>query len=226
MNGIACLRFLFCGDDMFEIGFVAATTFFAVIGPLDVTAMFAALTAGKPGRYRRTMARRGVLVAALILLLFGLSGELLLNSLGISLAALRAGGGVLLLLIGIDMVFRKASGASGTTDEEAEEAAAKDDISVFPIATPLIAGPGAMGAVILLMAEQQGHVEGQLIVLGAMLLVLVLTYLALVLSGGLTRLVGITAMHVVSRVFGVLLSALAVQFIFDGVLESGLIRAG
>ena len=101
----------------------------------------------------------------------------------------------------------------------AEEAAAKDDISVFPIATPLIAGPGAMGAVILLMAEQQGHVEGQLIVLGAMLLVLVL-------SGGLTRLVGITAMHVVSRVFGVLLSALAVQFIFDGVLESGLIRAG
>lgn len=210
---------------MLETATVALATFFATIGPLDVAAMFAVLTAGEAAAYRRAMAIRGTLIAGAILITFALVGEFLLSSLGISLAALRAAGGILLLLIGIELVFARTSGVTTTTDEEAKEAVAKDDISVFPLATPLIAGPGAMGAVILLMANQEGHLLGQLIVITALLGTLVLTFIALLLSGKLNQLLGVTGMHVVSRIMGVLLSALAVQFIFDGISQSGLVPA-
>jgi len=208
---------------MLETATVALATFFATIGPLDVAAMFAVLTARETGAYRRTMAIRGTLIAGAILITFALVGEFLLSSLGISLAALRAAGGILLLLIGIELVFARTSGVTTTTDEEAKEAVAKDDISVFPLATPLIAGPGAMGAVILLMANQEGHLLGQLIVMAALLITLLLTFIALLLSGRLNQILGVTGMHVVSRIMGVLLSALAVQFIFDGISQSGLV---
>jgi multiple antibiotic resistance protein len=121
---------------MIETASVAFATFFATIGPLDVAAIFAALTANASQQHKRAMALRGVFIAAVILVLFALVGERLLDTLGITLPALRTAGGILLLLIGIDMVFARESGGVSTTDEEEQEAASKQDISVFPIATP------------------------------------------------------------------------------------------
>jgi multiple antibiotic resistance protein len=208
---------------MTETAIVAFTTFFATVGPLDVAAMFAALTPAATPAARRAMAVRGTAIATVILVAFALVGEALLASLGISLAALKVAGGILLLLIGIEMVFARTSGVSTTTSEEVDEAAAKSDISVFPLATPLIAGPGAMGAVILLMANAEGSFAAQAVVLAALLAVLLLTFALLLLATRVQRLFGVTGMHVVSRVFGVLLAALAVQFMFDGLAESGLL---
>lgn len=209
---------------MLETAIVSFATFFATIGPIDVVMMFAAMTSRASAKSRTSMAFRGVFVAAVILLVFALAGKALLASLGISLAALRVAGGILLLLIGIDMVFARSSGGTSTTDEETREAATKQDISVFPLATPLIAGPGAMGATILLMADVEEDIVLQLVVVGCLLGLLLLTLVGLLLASQIQKIVGVTAMHVVSRVFGVLLSALAVQFVFDGIAQSGLIQ--
>ena len=127
---------------MLETALVAFTTFFATIGPLDVAALFAALTVQATPKERRQMALKGALIACVILLFFALFGKSVLASFGITLSALQASGGVLLLLIAIDMVFARNSGSSTTTDEERAEAKGKKDVSVFPLATPLIAGPG------------------------------------------------------------------------------------
>ena len=204
---------------------VAFTTFFATIGPIDVAAMFAIFSGDLDAKERRLTAMRGVLVASVILFLFALLGEWILSILGISLAALRAAGVVLLLLIGIDMVAANGSGATTTTREERKEAEAKADIAVFPLATPLIAGPGAIGAVILLMAHAEGDYLQQGAVALALLLVLLVTLAALLLASRLQTLLGVTGMHMVSRVFGVLLCALAMQFLFDGIAQSGLLGA-
>ncbi|HRV90951.1 MAG TPA: MarC family protein [Anaerolineae bacterium] len=207
---------------MLETAVVAFTTLFATIGPIDAAAVFAALTPDSTPRQRRSTAVRGALIATVILVLFALLGKSLLAGLGISLAALRTAGGILLLLIGIDMVFARPSGSTSTTPAETQEASLKQDIAVFPLATPLIAGPGAIGAVILLMANVEGNLLLQGVILLTLLAVLLLTFLALLGAGQIQRLLGVTGLHVISRIFGVLLSALAVQFIFDGVGQSGL----
>lgn len=210
---------------MIETAGIALATFFATIGPLDVAAMFAVLTASSDARHRRSMAVRGVLIGTAILLLFAFVGEALLTGFGISLAALRTAGGILLLLIGIDMVFARSSGGTSTTEEEEQEAATKDDISAFPIGMPLVAGPGAMSATVLLMADTEGDLVLKAIVIGSLLVILAATLVSMLLAGQLQRLLGVTGMHVIARVFGVLLCALAVQFIFDGIRQSGLISS-
>jgi multiple antibiotic resistance protein len=210
---------------MMETAVVAFTTFFATIGPLDVGPVFAAMTARALPKARRRMAVRGTAIGTGILLLFALAGDVMLSSLGISMAALRVAGGILLLLIAIDMVFARTSGSTSTTEEETREGAGKADVSVFPLATPLIAGPGAMGAAILLMADADGDLVKQAIVLMMLLAVLVITLAALLLSSQLQRYLGVTGLHVISRVFGVLLAALAVQFMFDGIAQSGILSA-
>jgi multiple antibiotic resistance protein len=156
-------------------------------------------------------------------MIFALSGETLLANFGISLAALRTAGGILLLLIGIDLVFVRPSGGISTTDDEAREAETRQDITVFPLAMPMIAGPGAMGASILLMANTDGDLILKATVIGALVIVLIFTLLSLFLATQIQRVLGVTGMHVISRVFGILLTALAVQFIFDGIAQSGLL---
>lgn len=210
---------------MIETAGIALATFFATIGPLDVAAIFAALTTSSDATHRRSMAIRGTLIGAAILLLFALVGEALLTSFGISLAALRTAGGILLLLIGIDMVFARSSGGTSTTAEEEREAATKEDISAFPIGMPLIAGPGAMSATVLLMANTEGDLVLKAIVIGSLLVILLVTFILMLLAGQLQRVLGVTGMQVIARVFGVLLCAFAVQFIFDGIQQSGLISA-
>ena len=211
---------------MLKAAAIAFATFFATIGPIDVAAMFAALTAKATPEHRRNMAIKGTLIAAGILLLFALVGDTLLTHLGISLAALRTAGGILLLLIGIDMVFARHSGGVSTTADEHAEANLKEDISVFPLATPLIAGPGAMGAAILLVANAEGDLARQTVVVMSMLGVVLLTFFALLGAAQVQKLLGVTGLHVVTRVFGVLLCALAVQFLFDGIAQSGLLHGG
>lgn len=208
---------------MIETAVVAFTALFATIGPIDVAAIFAALTSTATRAARRAMAVRGTMIATVILVTVALIGEPLLDVLGVSLAALRTAGGVLLLLIGIDMVFARSGGHS-TTEAEAREAVAKQDISVFPLATPLIAGPGAMGATILLMSNASGSFVLQAVVVVSLLLMLLLTLVCLLLAGEIMRFLGVTGAHVISRVFGILLAAMAVQFIFDGISQSGLMQ--
>lgn len=208
---------------MIETAILALATFFATIGPLDVAAMFAALTPNHTAQQKRSIAIRGSLIGTAILVAFALVGEYLLAGLGISLAALRTAGGILLLLIGIEMVFARTSGGTSTTDEEEQEAFSKPDISVFPLATPLIAGPGAMGAAILLMANQEGNVTGQAIIIASLLVILLLTFVSMLLAGKIQHWLGVTGMHVITRIMGVLLCALAVQFMFDGIKQSGLV---
>ena len=208
---------------MFEMAVLAFTTLFVTVSPIDGAAIFAAITLNNnTHQQRRRIAVRGVMIATVVLLIFAASGELLLNALGISLAALRTAGGVLLLLMGFDMVFARSSANTPTIEEE-QEAISKNDVSVFPLALPLIAGPGSMGALILLMAKTEGQVLLQLTVVGALILVLLLTLVCLLAATQLNRMLGVTGMQVITRVMGILLSALAVQFIFDGIAESGLL---
>ena len=208
---------------MLETGLLAFTTFFATISPIDVAVLFASLTPHASQARRLSLAARGVLVAAGVLILFALFGNKLLELLGITLAALRTAGGVLLLLMAIDMVFARSTGGVTTTEDEDSEAALRHDISVFPLATPLIAGPGTMGAAILLYAQVAGdpaRTAGLFIALAA---VLALTFGLLLMAGRLHAFLGVTGQNVITRVVGILLAALAVQFVFDGVRESGLL---
>ena len=210
---------------MFEIALIAFTTFFATIGPVDVAAIYAGITHSNSASERRIMATRGVLIATGIMLVVTFFGEAVLGHMGITLAALRTAGGILLLLIGIDMVFARSTGGTSTTKEEALEAEAKVDVSVFPLATPLLAGPGAMGAAILLMAEAGDDLKRQGVVVAALLANLVLAFVFLLLAGRISRFLGLTGLNVISRIVGVLLTALAVQFIFDGIAGSGMFDA-
>ena len=208
-----------------ETVLVALTTFFATIGPADLALVFAAITRKNTASERRTMALRGVLVAGGILLFFAFFGEPLLRLFGITLPALRVAGGILLLLISIDMVFARHSGGVGTTPEEEQEAERREDISVFPLAMPLIAGPGSISATILLTTGSPGFGFEWFAVVGALAVILLLSYLAMLVAIPIQRLLGVTGLAVVSRIVGVLLAALAVQFFFDGVRTSGLLTA-
>jgi multiple antibiotic resistance protein len=201
---------------------VALATFFATVGVADIAFIFAALTKDNTGSERFVIATRGVLIATAILLFFAVLGDGILNVFGITLPALRTAGGVLLLLIAIDMVFARHSGATGTTTEEEMESRQRSDISVFPLAMPLLAGPGAISAAILLTTGAQSDLEFW-IVLAALVLIMLAAWVTLLLAIPIQRLLGITGLAVVSRIVGILLAALAVQFLFDGVKQSGLI---
>ncbi len=208
---------------MLEIAIRAFTTFFATVSPVDVAALFAALSAAATPKQRRSMAVKGTLIATILLLLFTLFGAEVLRWMGITLPALKTAGGVLLLLMSIDMVFARPSGMTSTTVAETSEAATKNDISVFPLATPLIAGPGALGAAVLLTAETEGDLVLQATVVAALLVVMAITLALLLIAAQVHRFLGVTGQNVITRVVGILLAALAVQFLFDGVRTSGLL---
>jgi len=209
----------------FDTLLLALTTFFATLGPADLLLVYAALTQKNTRAERQAMALRGTLVATAILLFFAVFGDAMLRLFGITLPALRIAGGVLLLLISIDMVFARHSGGTGTTPEEENEAQRRTDISVFPLATPLIAGPGAISAVVLLTTGTGGFTLAWVVVVAALLAILLLCYLVMLVAIPIQRLLGLTGLAVVSRVVGVLLAALAVQFLLDGVKASGILGA-
>jgi len=203
--------------DAFAFFLKAFTTLFVVMDPVGLAPVFVALAGDRPEAERVRIAKRAVTIATFLLVFFGLFGEPLLRYLGIELAAFRAAGGLLLFKIALDMVFVHRE---RETPEEEEEARMREDISVFPLAIPLLVGPGAMASILVLMAEAR-HVEGGFwAVVAASALVLLLAYLALRLAAVISRMLGQTGVNVVTRVLGVLLAALAIQFVFDGVAEA------
>ncbi len=200
---------------MIELFVSSLVTFFVIIDPPGCAPIFAGLTAGTNAVHRRAMAVRAVMVASIILLGFALFGEALLHALGISLNAFRIAGGIMLFLIALEMVFEKRT---ERREDRAEKVKAEDpvDISIFPMAMPMIAGPGSIASVMLLMSQSNG-IEQSAIVLAAMLSILLLTLVALLAAGPIMRIVGAKIEAVVSRLLGVLLAALAVQFVIDGI---------
>jgi len=191
-------------------------TFFVVIDPLGVAPLFIGLTPRDTARERRRMAWRGTGIAAIVLLVFAFLGEPLLGLLGVDLPAFRIAGGLLLLLLSVDMVMARPSGLRATTPGEQEEGAQRADIAVFPLAIPLIAGPGALTSVVLIMGAAAGEPARQALVLAVMLLVLAIMLLCLLSATALMRVLGVTGINVVSRVSGIVVAAVAVQFILDG----------
>ena len=206
---------------MIDLALVAFTTLFATIGPIDAAIVYAAISANSTARERHRMAIRGTLIATLILVVFAFAGKFVLDRLGVSLDGLRVGGGILLMLIAIDLVFGRSSGASTTTPDETSEAVERADVSVFPLATPLLAGPGAMGAIVLLMGQIEGDVGKQAVVVAVLVAIMAAALVMLLLASQVQRVLSKTALNVISRVFGVLLAALAAQFILDGIKGSG-----
>ena len=200
---------------MSELFVSAFVTFLVVIDPPGCAPIFAGLTRGATPAHRRGMALRSVLIAAGILLFFALLGEDLLRALGISLSAFRVAGGIMLFLIAVDMVFERRT---ERRENRAQEVSASEveDISVFPMAIPMIAGPGSIASVMLLMARSEGLAQS-LVVLGALLATLVLTLVALLASGLLMRLLGHRMEAMITRILGVILAALAAQFVLDGI---------
>jgi multiple antibiotic resistance protein len=200
---------------MLEIFLSSFITLLVVVDPIGTVVTFAGLTASSTETYRRSMALKGTLIAGCILLFFTLTGDNLLSIMGISLPAFRIAGGILLFFLAIDMVLVRPSGLSSTTSQENEEAEHKQDISVFPLAIPLIAGPGAITSMILL--SDQGQWSATVSVTLTLFLILLLTWILLRLAGRILRIIGVTGAGVISRVLGVILAALAVQFVLDGI---------
>ena len=196
----------------------AFATLFVVIDPPGLVPLFIALTRGMGAEQRKAMARRACLIAACLLLVFGLAGEAILSFIGISMPAFRIAGGILLFLTALDMLFERR-----TQRREGREAEPDHDPSVFPLATPLIAGPGAIASVILLVGEAGPGWLGTLAVLGLMAGMMVVTYGFLLASPPMERMLGRTGVIVITRLLGMLLAALSVQFVIDGVKGTGLI---
>jgi multiple antibiotic resistance protein len=197
----------------------AFATFFVVIDPPGCAPIFASLTSGMPAGHRLSMALRSTAVAAFILVFFALFGEGLLKHLGISLAAFRIAGGIMLFLIALEMVFERRTQRRESRAQEVSADPEHDDISVFPMGIPMIAGPGSIASAMLLMARTDG-LQRSLVVLGALATVLLLTLLALIAAGPLMRLLGRKFEAMLTRLLGVILAALAAQFVIDGISVS------
>jgi len=195
--------------------------FLVVVDPLSIIPIFTALTEGASQRYRRAMAIKAVSIAAIILLLFSLGGPQLLNALGISIEAFRIFGGLLLFLIALEMVFARESGTR-TSSQEQEESKRRRDISVFPLAFPLISGPGALVTIMLWFGPVSvvRHPLAYASYALCVAIVLCLTLMCLLISTRIMRVLGVTGANVVNRLLGVLLGALAVQFMIDGLKAS------
>ncbi len=204
---------------MIELFISAFITFFVVIDPPGCAPIYASLTSNVPPRDRRIMAIRAILVAAIILLVFALFGEQMLSALGISLDSFRIAGGIMLFLIALEMVFEKRTERREDRAQEIIEQPEIEDVSIFPMAMPMIAGPGSIAAVMLLTSQNDG-IDNALVILGALGAVLLLTLIGLIAAGPLMRILGNKVEAVITRVLGVLLGALAVQFVVDGLIAS------
>ncbi|MDB9919486.1 MarC family protein [Amylibacter sp.] len=203
---------------MFELFVTAFVMLFLVIDPIGLLPIFISLTLGN-NKNRLKIGFRACSVALGILLLFGLFGENLLNFIGIGMPAFKISGGLLLFLTAVEMLFSKR----GQRREEQTEMDAHDDPSVFPLATPLIAGPGSMATMILLLDNDASGITSTFVVLSAMVSVVFLTFIFFSLGGPFERLLGKTGINVITRLMGMLLAALSVQFVVDGLNGLGII---
>lgn len=186
---------------------------FVTMDPIGNMPIFMTLTESPRPDYRKTMAKRAVLIGGIVLLSFAFAGEAFLNLLGISLPAFRIAGGILLFVVALQMIFVEEQKDKSADADSPHE----NDVSVFPLAVPLIAGPGSIASIILMMSEQHGSVSGQATVVAALVCVLAITYVLFRMSNFCARLLGQTVNQVISKILGIVLGAMAAQFVIDGV---------
>ena len=218
---------------MFDYVIPAFVTLFVIIDPIGLVPIFLALTNGGSVAYKRRMAVNGALIGFLILLVFALAGKPLLAALGISLAAFRISGGALLFLIALEMVFEKRNKKrSERAEERHDELLAQhsleqppaarhfveepDDIAAFPLAMPFIAGPGAIATIMLLMSEHHDDWIAQALIIATMAVVVLIALVLFIISGAAARYLAPSVTTVISRLLGMLLAALSIQFVIDG----------
>ena len=204
---------------MIELFGSALVTFLVIIDPPGCAPIFASLTRGATAADRRSMAIRSCVIAWIILMFFALLGRPMLNALGISLASFRIAGGILLFYIAVEMVFERRTQRREGRAQSIEGTPEAQDISVFPMAMPMIAGPGSIASAMLWVsrAEKPTHIA---VVLAAITVVIVLTLVTLLAAGPLMRLIGEKIETVITRILGVILAALAAQFVIDGLRQS------
>ncbi len=190
---------------------------FVVIDPIALAPIFGAMTRGGSDNYRKKMAYKAIFLSTAILLMFLFIGGHFLKAMGITIPAFKIAGGLLLLINGFDMVFARHTGLRSTTVKESAEARQKDDISVFPLAFPLIAGPGTITTVLLLSSDMRSDPVMFSALIVIVLLVLALALIFLLLSKPVMKVLGETGANVLDRLLGVVLCALAVQFMIDGI---------
>ncbi|TRD20774.1 MarC family protein [Palleronia caenipelagi] len=199
----------------FDFTITAFVSLLVIIDPLGMTPIFVALTSGMSKAMRRSIAIRACITGTAILMMFGLFGDAVLGFIGISMPAFRIAGGLLLFLTALEMLFGKRT---QRRQDQADEPG--DDPSVFPIAIPLLAGPGSIATIILLTDQAGGGVIGYLGVFGVMLAVVAICFVMFLLSERIEKALGDTGILVVTRLLGMLLAALSVQFVIDGIVNS------
>jgi multiple antibiotic resistance protein len=211
-----------------EIVVPTFATLFVIIDPPGLLPMFLGLTAGASEHERRVVAVRACVVAAGVLVVFALFGDQVLGFLGIGMPAFRIAGGLMLFLIAVEMLFEKRSERRSKAVEQsqtqgADRAHPADEVAVFPLAVPLIAGPGAIASIILLMSSHRGNPLEQAVVVAVMLAAVAVTLVLFLMAHQVERLTGTTFITVVTRIFGIILGALAVQFVLSGLVALGII---
>lgn len=200
-----------------ELFLSAFAILFVIIDPPGCAPIFATLTKGTTRKHQHIMAIKSVFVAAIILFSFAYGGEFVFEKLGISLDALRIAGGIMLFIIGLNMVFEKRQGKREDRAEETLELAEDpEDISVFPMGIPMIAGPGTMASLLLLMSKAETMAQ-QVSIMAALSAVLLITFLTFLVAGPLIKLMGKSVTDILTRVLGVMLATLAAQFVIDGI---------
>ena len=204
---------------MIELFSSALVTFLVIIDPPGCAPIFASLTRGASAAQRRSMAIRSSIIAWAILMFFALLGRPMLHALGISLASFRIAGGIMLFFIALDMVFERRTERREKRAEEIQRTPEVEDISVFPMAIPMIAGPGSIASAMLWVSRADTPLQ-TVTVLAAITTVMLLTIVTLLAAGPLMRLIGEKIEAMITRILGVILAALATQFIVDGLKQS------
>src|SRR5438067_6457666 len=205
-------------QEWFSFSLLSLSAIFFVVDPMGAIPVFMAMTRNDPPTKRRDMARRAAIVAFFILSTFAVAGTLIFKVFGITLGAFKVAGGVLLLLTSIEML-RAQQQRTRVTPEEEREGAEKEDVAIFPLAIPLLAGPGSIATVTALMGKA-GRVLFAVPVILSIAITCAASYLMLVAAERIQRLLGVTGLNVMNRVIGLIIGAIAVQFMFDGLKDT------
>jgi multiple antibiotic resistance protein len=209
---------------MFEVALSAFAMFFATIGPVEAAVLFASFCPRCDRAERLAVSLKAIGIATGIILFFALFGSEILEALGVTMPALQTAGGIILGLISLDIIFETPIAGSTITMPESDEARIKSsgEIAVFPLATPILAGPGAMSGAMVLMANASGQPWHQVAIVGALFAVMTITFILMLAAQEIREWIGLTAQKVVTRLLGILLAAIAVQSIFNGISGAGL----
>ncbi len=205
-----------------EFALLAITSVFFLVDPFAVIPIFLAVTANLPKDERRAMARRSAMTCAIVLCSFALAGSLIFKMFGITLPAFKIAGGIILMGIGLDMLQAKQSGTKATVEEQ-QEGAEKADASIIPLGMPMLAGPGAISTVMVLVGESHS-IWQHIIIYATILLTAFVSFLVLAGADGVRKYLGETGIRILMRLMGLLLVALAVQFVANGLTDFGLLK--